>query len=133
MHNSAGGVKEIYFSNGGELNLDTNKVTPNGGLTERLAADMGMKPNLLAETDLSMPSVKAETSASTGVDEMTNMHMRNWLECLRTGRPTNGPVEAGYDHSIATIMTTAALHTGKVTVFDEKSQEVLAGGEVFQY
>lgn len=133
MHNSAGGVKEIYFSNGGELNLLTNKVTPNGGLTERYAADMGMEPNLLAETDLSAPAVQAETAAATGVDEMTNMHMKNWLECLRTGKPTNGPVEAGYDHSIATIMTTAALHTGKVTVFDEKSQEVLAGGDVFQY
>jgi len=30
-------------------------------------------------------------------------------------------------------MTTAALRTGKVTVFDEKRQEVLAGGDVFQY
>jgi len=133
MHNEAGGVKEIYFSNGGELNLLTNKVTSNGGLTERHAAPMGMKPNLLAETDLSTRSVHAETSAATGVDEMTNMHMRNWLECLRTGEPTNGHVDAGYDHSIATIMTTAALQTGKVTVFDEKRQEVLAGGDVFQY
>ena len=30
--NSAGGTKEIYYSNGGELNMKTNKVTPNGGL-----------------------------------------------------------------------------------------------------
>jgi hypothetical protein len=28
-------------------------------------------------------------------------------------------------------MTTAALHTGKAATFDEKRQEVLAGGEVF--
>ena len=34
MHNSAGGVKEIYYSNGGELNLDTNRVTSNGGLQD---------------------------------------------------------------------------------------------------
>ena len=133
MHNSAGGVKEIYFSNGGELNLSTNKVTPNGGLNERHAGDMGMKPNLLPEIDLSPAEVKAETSAATGVDDMTSMHMRNWLECLQSGKPTNAPVEAGYDHSIATIMTTAALRTGRVTSFDEQRQEVLAGGEVFQY
>ena len=31
--NSAGGTKEIYFSNGGSLNLDTNKINSEGGLT----------------------------------------------------------------------------------------------------
>src|SRR5262245_29696541 len=45
--NEAGDVKEIYFSNGGTLNLDTNKVTPEGGLKERYAKEMGMKANLL--------------------------------------------------------------------------------------
>src|ERR1035437_6693328 len=30
--NSAGGTKEIYFSNGGSLNLDTNKINSDGGL-----------------------------------------------------------------------------------------------------
>ena len=29
--NSAGGTKEIYYSNGGSLNLDTNKIGPEGG------------------------------------------------------------------------------------------------------
>jgi hypothetical protein len=43
--NSAGGTKEIYYSNGGELNLDTGKVTSNGGLTEGEAAAMKMQPN----------------------------------------------------------------------------------------
>src|SRR5882724_2123774 len=35
--NAAGDVKEIYFSNGGTLNLDTNKITPDGGLEENHA------------------------------------------------------------------------------------------------
>ena len=39
--NSAGGTKEIYFSNSGELNLDTNKITPNGGLRQNHARAMG--------------------------------------------------------------------------------------------
>ena len=30
-------------------------------------------------------------------------------------------------------MTTAALHTGERTTFDEATQEVMAGGKVFQY
>ena len=36
--NSQGGTKEIYYSNGGELNMKTNKVTPNGGLSEHQQA-----------------------------------------------------------------------------------------------
>jgi hypothetical protein len=43
---------EVYYSNGGELNLITNKVSPKGGLREKEAAAMGMKANLLPEFDL---------------------------------------------------------------------------------
>ena len=35
--NSAGGIKEIYYSNGGELNLDTGMVSDKGGLGKREA------------------------------------------------------------------------------------------------
>ena len=131
--NSAGGTKEIYYSNGGELNLDTNMVTPNGGLTERYARAMGMKPNLLEEYELSASEVQVVTSADTGADDMTSMHMLNWMECIRSRKQANAPVEAGYNHSIANIMTTAALRTGEYVTFDEKNQEVLAGGKVFKY
>jgi predicted dehydrogenase len=130
--NSAGGTKEIYYSNGGELNLDTNKVTPNGGLGERHASAMGMEPNLLQEVSLA-EQIKAETGADTGVDNMTSAHMRNWMDSVRSRQQPHAPVEAGYNHSIANIMTTAALRTGKFVTFDEDRQEVLAGGEVFKY
>lgn len=130
--NSAGGVKEIYYSNGGELNLSTNKVTPNGGLTEAHASAMGMDPNLLEERSLSK-AVQAETSANTGVDSMTSSHMRNWMECVRNREEPNAGVRAGYNHSIANIMTTAALRIGQYVTFDEETQEVMAGGKVFKY
>ena len=132
--NSAGGTKEIYYSNGGELNLATNKVSPNGGLEENHAKKMGMEANLLAPYDLSTSDVQVVTSANTGADDMTSMHMLNWMECVRNhNTATNGPVEAAYNHSIANIMTTAALRTGLKSTFDEKTQNVLAGGEIFQY
>jgi predicted dehydrogenase len=130
--NSAGGTKEIYYSNGGELNLDTNKVTPNGGLGERHSSAMGLEPNLLQELSLA-EQIKAETGADTGVDNMTSAHMRNWMDSVRSRKQPHAPVEAGYDHSIANMMTTAALRTGKFVTFDEDKQEVLAGGEVFKY
>ena len=129
--NGAGGTKEIYFSNGGSLNLDTNKITPEGGLEEGDARAMGMKPNLLESMDL--PGFKVETSANTGSDPMTNAHMRNWMECVRSRKTPNADVMAGYNHSIANIMCTAALRTGEKSSFDEAKQEVLAGGKVFQY
>ncbi|MEX2344658.1 MAG: Gfo/Idh/MocA family oxidoreductase [Balneolaceae bacterium] len=130
--NSAGGVKEIYYSNGGELNLATNKVTSNGGLQQNYAEAMGMEPNLLDEFELEAES-EVETDANTGVDDMTSAHMRNWMECVRNREQPNANVMAGYNHSIANIMTTAAMRTGEYVTFDDERQEVLAGGNVFKY
>jgi predicted dehydrogenase len=129
--NSAGGTKELYYSNGGMMNLDTNKITPEGGLREREAKAMGMKANLLEPFDL--PGARIETAADTGGDPMTTAHMKNWMECVRSRKQPNANVVAGYNHSIACIMCTAALRTGEKASFDEAKQEVLAGGKVFQY
>ncbi|HEY9340603.1 MAG TPA: Gfo/Idh/MocA family oxidoreductase [Hanamia sp.] len=123
---------EIYYSNGGELNLNTNTVSPIGGLTKRFADAMNMKPNLLPELSLSNEE-KVVASANTGGDKLTSNHVRNWMECVRSRKETNAPVEAGYSHSIANIMTTAASHTGLKATFDENTQEVMVGGKVFKY
>ncbi len=129
--NGAGGTKELYYSNGGMMNLDTNKVTPEGGLSAREAQAMGMKANLLEPFEL--PSLTIETGANTGGDPMTTAHVRNWMECVRSRKKPNADVVAGYNHSIANIMCTAGLRTGEKATFDEATQEVMAGGKVFQY
>jgi len=129
--NSAGGTKELYFSNGGMLNLDTNMVTPEGGLRERDAAAMNMKPNLLTEYEL--PKVYVETAANTSGDSMTSAHMFNWMDCVRSRKQTNAPVEAGYNHSVACIMANAAFRTGVPVTFDPNSKQVKAGRKVFKY
>lgn len=127
--NSAGGTKEVYFSNGGELNLDSRKVSANGGLDARMAGEMGMKANLLEARQLKGQGAVA--SADTGGDPMTSAHMDNFLSCLRSRKQTNAPVRAGYQHAIATIMANAAARTGLRVTFDEKTQEVMAGDQVF--
>ncbi|MEO7768884.1 MAG: Gfo/Idh/MocA family oxidoreductase [Ferruginibacter sp.] len=132
MHNGDEKPAEIYYSNGGELNLNTNMVSPTGGLTKRFADEMHMQPNLLPEQTLSMVE-KVIASANTGGDKLTSNHVRNWMECIRSRKQPNGPVEAGYSHSIANIMTNAAVHTGSKATFDEKTQEVMANGKVFKY
>jgi predicted dehydrogenase len=130
--NSAGGIKEIYYSNAGEINLDTNKVTPNGGLRKREADEMGMKENLLEEFTLKSTE-QVVASANTGGDPMSSGHMRNWMECIRSRRQTNAPVDAGYNHSVACIMVNAAIRTKETVTFDPVKQEVMAGGKVFKY
>ncbi len=133
MHNSAGGTKELYFSNGGTLNLDTNMVTSNGGLEQRAASVMGLQANLLSEFTLASEKEKVATSANTGSDPMTTAHIRNWMECIRSRKEPNAGINAAYNHSVANIMCTAALHTGERVIFDETTQQVIAGGKPFLY
>jgi predicted dehydrogenase len=99
--NSAGGTKELYYSNGGMMNLDTNKITSEGGLQAREAKSMNMQANLLEPFDL--PAMRIETSADTGGDPMTTAHMRNWMEVSAIVKSFNADIVAGYNHSIANI------------------------------
>jgi predicted dehydrogenase len=132
MHNGDESPAELYYASGGELNLITNKVSPKGGLIKSMADAMHMQPNLLPDVNLSNAE-KVVASANTGGDKLTSAHIRNWMECIRSRQRPNAPVEAGYSHSIATIMTNAAVRTGLKASFDEKTQEVMAGGKVFIY
>lgn len=129
--NSAGETKELYYSNGGMINLDTNEISSTGGLREREAAAMGLKANLLSP--MKLEGIKVATDANTGGDPLTFNHIKNWMECVRSRKQPNAPIEAGYQHSIATIMANAAYRTGQRVTFDEKRQEVLAGGQPFMY
>jgi predicted dehydrogenase len=133
MHNGDDDPTEIYFSNGGELNLGTNLVTPTGGLNDRHAKAMNLQANLLPQLDLTRDTEKVVSSANTGGDSLTSAHMRNWMECVKSRKETNAPVEAGYSHAIACMMTNAAARTGTKVTFDEKNQEILAGGKAFKY
>ena len=129
--NSAGGVKELYYSNGGMIDMDKQTVTPAGGLTARSASEMKMQPNLLTGFSLMDKVEKVETDANTHGDPQTAANMRNWMECVRSRKTPNASIEAGYSHSIALCMNVAAIQTGQKVTFDEKTQQVMAGGKVY--
>jgi predicted dehydrogenase len=129
MTNSAGGTKELYYSNGGTLDLDKNQVTPTGGLREREASAMGMKANLLAEQSLVEKAAAVVTAADTGADTATTANMRNWMECVRSRKTPNADIEAGYSHSVALCMTIAAVQTGQRVGFDDAKQDVVVGAK----
>jgi hypothetical protein len=106
-------------------------VTPTGGLTARSAAEMNMKPNLLPSFSLVEKAAAMNTDADTHGDPQTAANMRNWMECVRSRKTPNAPIEAGYSHSIALCMNVAAIQTGMKVTFDDKTQQVLAGGKVY--
>lgn len=133
MTNSAGGIKECYFSKDGMIDLDENLVSATGcepeastksnpgsaGTSEPKSS--GLSPLRLGGGE------KAATSANTGVDPMTVAHMRNWMDCVRSGKQPNADITVGYNHAVALCMTIAALHKGARARFDEEKQEVVTG------
>jgi hypothetical protein len=59
---------------------------------------------------------------------MDRLHVRNWLECVRTGRrATNCTAEHGYQHAVACMMADRALHSGRRVVFDERARTIRDG------
>jgi predicted dehydrogenase len=125
--NSAGGVKELYYSNGGMIDMDKQRVTPDGGMDAKAAAEMGMKPNLLESFSLG-DGEQADTSANAKGDG-TSANMRNWMECVRSRKTPNANIEAGYSHSVALCMNVAAIQTGSRVTFDDKTEQVIVGGK----
>jgi predicted dehydrogenase len=128
--NSAGGVKELYYSNGGMIDMDKQTVTPTGGLGAKSAAEMKMQANLLPSFSLGTGE-KVATDADTHSDPQTSANMRNWMECVRSRKTPNASIEAGYSHSIALCMNVAAIQTGQKVTFDDKTQQVMVGGKVY--
>ena len=129
--NSAGEVKELYRSNAGTLDLEKNVISPEGGLDESPAKVMGLKGNKLGPHSLLEGAAATDTGANAGVDEATSANMRNWMECVRSGKTPNANIEAGYSHSVALCMTIAAMQTGQRVTFDDEKQEVIVDGKVW--
>ena len=118
--NAARGNVEKYYGPGGTIDL-IKGVVSNEGVEKA-------KPH---EEKLTERYEKAETAANTGGDSLTRAHMRNWMECVRSRKNPNAPVEAGYWHTVSLIMANAAMRTGLVGTFDPVKREVLAGDKVF--
>jgi predicted dehydrogenase len=134
--NSAGGVKELYYSNGGMIDMDKQTVTPTGGLSVREAAAMKLPGNLLPSFSLVEKAETMNTDANTAGakgDPQTDANMRNWMECVRSRKTPNASIQAGYSHSIALCMNVAAIQTGQKVTFNDKTQQVMVGGKPYEH
>jgi hypothetical protein len=54
-------------------------------------------------------------------------HFLDWLQCLRTRKPTICPIETGCQHSVAVIMAMKAFDTGRRQVYDPATREIREG------
>jgi len=113
------------------IDMDKQTVTPGGGLDTRDASAMNMKENKLPSFSLVEHAEAMSSGANTGSDPQTSANMRNWMECVRSRKTPNASIEAGYSHSIALCMNVAAIQTGEKVTFDDKTQQVIAGGKVY--
>lgn len=113
---------EKYYGPNGCIDLGSGCVTNEG--VEIMKTKPQSKPK---KEKLPAPHEKVVTSANTGGDNLTKAHMLNWMESVLVRKDPNAPVEAGYSHAVALVMSNAALRTGLKATFDEKSRQVLAG------
>ncbi len=54
-------------------------------------------------------------------------HFLDWLQCLRTRKQCNAPIEAGYQHAVACLMAVQSFDTGKRTLYDAKNRQIREG------
>ncbi|MBM3888751.1 MAG: Gfo/Idh/MocA family oxidoreductase, partial [Verrucomicrobia bacterium] len=64
-----------------------------------------------------------------GVNEVkpieTPDHFLDWLQCMRSGKTTCAPIEAGYQHSIACLMAVQSYNTGRRTTYNHAKRAIL--------
>jgi predicted dehydrogenase len=102
-----------------------------GGKTLRICGDQGvidltnwLKPTVSGDGALKKGKFTKEVPVEP-VD--TPDHFLNWLQCLRTRKECNAPLEAGYQHSVAVILAMAAFDTGRRQVYDHTKREIREG------
>ena len=118
--NAARGNVEKYHSTIGTIDLIKGTVSNEGVEGAKL------ETKKLGETEI------AATAANTGAGNMEVAHMQNWMECVRSRKRPNAPIEAGYSHAVALIMSNASLRTGMKATFDKVARQVMAGGKIFK-
>lgn len=102
--NSAGNLQRIYGDKG-TLNLDSLNApvyTADGGVNRDGGIRGENKVAPIAQPD----------------------HWVNWYRCMREGKTPNASLDAGYQHSIASIMATMSYETGRRTRFDAGKRKI---------
>ena len=82
-------------------------------------------PVLTAEGGSKNKGAIRGTKAVEGVERPE--HFLDWLQCLRTRKTCNAPIEAGYQHAVGCLMAVRAYDSGKRQVYDTEKREIREG------
>jgi predicted dehydrogenase len=101
LTNSAG-IRNQWFGTNGTLDCEKWVASGEGSeQKDRIAAPISIEP------------------------EVTNSHMQNFLECIRSRGKPRADVEAGFSHAVAGIMSSEALKHGRRIRFDPQRLELI--------
>ena len=54
-------------------------------------------------------------------------HMKNFLECVRSRKQPNAPIEAGYQHAVACLMADESWARGQRVTYDAAKRKIIPG------
>lgn len=74
----------------------------------------------------------ASRTAAPGTGEPVELiepddHYLNWLKCIRSRGTCVAPIEAGYQHAVATLMAVKEFDQRKRQVYDADRREIVPG------
>ncbi len=121
--NASRGIVEKYHSTKGTIDLN------NGTISNEGVENTKEQISKLSETEVAL---SVGRSVNVESEDTVTAHMRNWMECVRSRKQPNAPIEAGYSHSVALIMTNASLLTGMKATFDKSARQVLTDKKIFK-
>ena len=89
-------------------------------------------PVTVADPRKQAPSAPAPAPGSLSSGQLDQRvegegHVRNWIECLRSKKTPNAPIDVGYAHSVMSIMCFKAWDSGRRQVYDPVAMEIKAG------
>jgi predicted dehydrogenase len=118
-------VPEVIFY-GDKGTFDTQNWTASG---EGGGANAMTAPVTVPAPALAAPAPAATTGLAQAQNDPRltgDEHMVNWLECVRSRRTPNAPVEVGYAHTVASIMCFEAWNTGRRQTFNPGNRTIRA-------
>jgi predicted dehydrogenase len=82
------------------------------------ARNTDLKPYLLPE-----PTHAASNADLTSGD--AGPHVANWVDCLRSRKTPNGPIDIGYNHAVACCLGREAERTGRRMKYDAPNRRII--------
>jgi predicted dehydrogenase len=122
-------VEALWVYPEGFMAAYSSNLGNSGGSRTRFFCENGQ----LVLDNLSAPNYTAEGGPKRdgtirGVNDVkpidTPDHFLDWLQCLRSGKPTRAPIEAGYLHSVVGLMAVESYRNGYRTTYDPQTRTI---------